>query len=73
MRRHFAALGKLALAQLYRETGRDAQWPSKGFIRNCPTVMSSTVPPGLAQIKLAEMYTAEGKTDDDAKKDLCAR
>ena len=60
-----AALGKLGLAQLYRATGRDAQAVAE--YNELAGGKSSTVPPGLAQIKLAEMYAAQGKNDDARK------
>ncbi len=60
-----AALGKLALAQLYRETGRDPQ--AEAEYKELAGGNASTVPPGLAQIKLAEMYSSQGKVDDARK------
>lgn len=57
-----AALGKLALAQLDHQTGRSDlavdlyQQLAKGH--------ATTVPPGLAQLQLAALYTSEGKTEE---------
>ena len=56
-----AALSKLALAQLYQQTGRDAQAIS--LYNELTKTNAVTVPGGLAQIQLSELYTAEGKTD----------
>ena len=56
-----AALAKLALAQLYQQTGRDAQ--ATTIYNELSNGKSNTVPPGLAQLQLAEMYSSEGKTE----------
>lgn len=56
-----AALGKFSLAQLYEQTGRDSQ--AVDLFNELSNGKASTVPPGLAQIQLAELYSAEGKTD----------
>jgi tetratricopeptide (TPR) repeat protein len=56
-----AALSKLALAQLYQQTGRDAQAVS--LYNELTKTDAATVPAGLAQIQLAELYEAEGKTE----------
>ena len=56
-----AALGKLALAQLYQQTGRDSQ--AIALYGELSKGHASTVPPGLAQIQLAELYNTEGKTE----------
>lgn len=60
-----SALGKLSLAQLYRQTGRDAQ--AAGLYDELAKGHANTVPPGMAKIELAEMYEAEGKKDDAKK------
>jgi tetratricopeptide (TPR) repeat protein len=60
-----AALAKLALAQLYRGTGRDSQ--AVALYQELSNGSADTVPPGMAQIQLAEMYESQGK-DADAKK-----
>ncbi len=56
-----AALGKVALAQLYQQTGRDSQ--AVDLYNELTKTNASSVPAGLAQIQLAEMYSAEGKQD----------
>jgi tetratricopeptide (TPR) repeat protein len=56
-----AALGKSALAELYQQTGQDAQ--AIDLYNQLIKGHAATVPPGLAQIQLAELYQAEGKTD----------
>lgn len=60
-----AALAKLALAQLYQQTGRDDQATS--LYNELSNGHAATVPPGLAQIQLAEMYQAQGKSDQARK------
>lgn len=60
-----AALGKLALAQLYRGSGREAQAVS--LYQELAKGDASTVSPGMAQIQLAEMYESQGKTDEARK------
>jgi tetratricopeptide (TPR) repeat protein len=60
-----AALGKLALAQLYRGSGREAQAVS--LYQELGKANANTVPPGMAQIQLAEMYESEGKVDEAKK------
>ncbi len=60
-----AALAKLALADLYRQTGRDAQ--AVELYNQLAAHPTSTVPAATAQISLAELYTAEGKTEDARK------
>ena len=56
-----AALGELALAQLYQQTGRDAQ--AADIYNKLSNGNTVTVPSGLAQLQLADMYSAEGKND----------
>ena len=56
-----AALGKLALAQLYGQTGRTDQ--AVALYQTLSKGSASTVPPGLAQLQLANLYTSQGKTD----------
>lgn len=60
-----ASLAKEALADLYHQTGRDAQAIDLYTqLTNHPT---DAVPAGLAQIQLAELYAAQGKTDQANK------
>jgi len=56
-----AALGKLALAQLYRQTGRDAQ--AIDLYNEIIAKPTTTVSAGTAQLQLAELYEGQGKAD----------
>jgi tetratricopeptide (TPR) repeat protein len=56
-----AALAKLSLAQLYRQTGRDSQ--AIDLYNELTAKPTSTVPAGLAQLQLAELYEAQGKPE----------
>lgn len=56
-----AALSKLALAQLYQQTGRDSE--AVKLYGELTKTNAATVPSGLAQIQLAELYQAEGKPE----------
>ncbi len=56
-----ASLGKLALAQLYRKTSRDAQ--AIDLYNQLTAKPTDEVPAGLAQLQLADLYTSEGKVD----------
>jgi lipopolysaccharide biosynthesis regulator YciM len=60
-----AGLGKMALAGLYRQTGRDAQ--AVDLYNELAKGNTVTVPAGLAQIQLAELYQSEGKTEEARK------
>lgn len=60
-----AALAKLALAQFYQGTGRDAQ--ATTLYEDLSKGHAATVPPGLARIQMAELYQAQGKTDQARK------
>ncbi len=55
-----ASLAKLALADLYHQTGRDPQ--AIDLYNQLTAKPTDAVPAGLAQIQLAELYAAEGKT-----------
>jgi len=55
-----AALAKLSLAQLYRQTGRDPQ--AIDIYNQLSAKPTTTVPAGLAQLQLAELYDSEGNT-----------
>ena len=56
-----AAVANLALADLYRQSGRDPQ--AIDLYNKLADKPTRTVPAATAQIALAELYTAEGKTD----------
>jgi tetratricopeptide (TPR) repeat protein len=56
-----AALGKAALAALYQQSGQDAK--AIDLYNQLIKGHAATVPPSLAQLQLAELYQAEGKTD----------
>jgi len=56
-----SALGKDALADLYQQTGQDAK--AIDIYNELSKGKSSTVPADLAQLQLAELYQAQGKTD----------
>jgi tetratricopeptide (TPR) repeat protein len=56
-----AALAKLALAQLYRQTGRAPQ--AIEIYNQLTAKPTTTVPPGLAQLQLAELYEGQGQPD----------
>jgi len=56
-----ASLAKLALAQLYRQTGRDAQ--AIEVYNDLTAHPSSAVPAGTAQLELAGLYEAENKPE----------
>jgi tetratricopeptide (TPR) repeat protein len=58
-------LAKIALAGLYRNTGRDAQ--AIDLYNQLSAKPTSTVPYGLARLQLADLYAAEGKTDEAKK------
>lgn len=60
-----AALAKLSLAQLYRQTGRDQQ--AIELYNQLDAKPTSTVPPGLAKLQLAELYESEGNTAEAKK------
>jgi len=56
-----AALAKLSLAQLYRQTGRDPQ--AIDLYNELTAKPTNTVPPGLAQLQLAELYESQSKPE----------
>lgn len=60
-----AALAKISLAQLYRQTGRDAD--AIAVYNELTAKPTSTVPAGLAQLQLAELYEAQGKPEQAKK------
>ena len=56
-----ASLAKLALAQLYRQTGRDQQ--AVDVYNDLTAHPSTSVPAGTAQLQLADLYEAENKPE----------
>jgi predicted negative regulator of RcsB-dependent stress response len=60
-----AGLAKIALAGLYRSTGRDQQ--AMDIYNQLTAKPTATVPAGLAQLQLADLYTSEGKTEEAKK------
>ena len=63
--RNIANLANDALAQLYRQTGRDAQ--AIAIYNEMIAKPSDTVPAGLTQLHLAELYKAENKPEEAKK------
>jgi predicted negative regulator of RcsB-dependent stress response len=57
-----SALGRMALAGLDEQTGRNAQ--AEELLEKIGKGHATTVPPYLAQIQLGELYQSEGKTAD---------
>lgn len=57
-----AALGKSALAGLYQQMGRNAD--AEKVLDELGKGGAATVPPFFAQIRLGDLYQAEGKTAD---------
>jgi tetratricopeptide (TPR) repeat protein len=60
-----AALAKLSLADLYRQTGRDSQ--AVALYQDLAAKPVSTVPAGVAQLQLAELYQSENKPEEARK------
>jgi tetratricopeptide (TPR) repeat protein len=56
-----ASLGKLALAQLYRQTGRTPQ--AIELYNQLTAKPTTSVPAGTAQLQLAELYESQGQAD----------
>jgi predicted negative regulator of RcsB-dependent stress response len=56
-----ASLAKLGLAQLYRQTGRDAQ--AVEIYNDLTAHPSTAVPAGTAQLQLADLYEAQNKPE----------
>jgi tetratricopeptide (TPR) repeat protein len=63
--RQLASLAKEALADLYHQSGRDAQ--AIELYQQLTHHPTDAVPAGLAQIELAELYASEGKTEQANK------
>lgn len=60
-----ASLAKFALAQLYHNTGRDAQ--AIDLYNQLSAKPTDTVPYGLSQLTLADLYNSEGKPEEAKK------
>ena len=56
-----SSLAKLAMAQLYRQTGRDQQ--AIDLYNDLTAHPTSSVPAGTAQLQLADLYEAENKPE----------
>lgn len=63
--KELASLAKFALADLYRQTGRDAQ--AVDLYNQLAAKPTDAIPAGLAQLQLAEVYTTQGKLDQAHK------
>ena len=63
--RDLASLGKLALAQLYRQTGRNQQ--AIDLYHELTAKPSPTVPAGTAQLQLAELYESMNQPEQAKK------
>ena len=59
--RNLANLAKIALADLYHQTGRDSE--AVDLLNAVAAKPSETVTAGMAQLNLAGMYASEGKLD----------
>jgi len=59
--RNLSNLAKIALAGLYRQTGREAQ--AIDLYNQVAARPSTTVPAAVAQLALADLYSATGKQD----------
>jgi tetratricopeptide (TPR) repeat protein len=57
---NLAALAKFALAQLYRDSGRNDQ--AIDLYKDLMKKPTTTIPAGLAQLQLADLYQSEGNT-----------
>jgi tetratricopeptide (TPR) repeat protein len=57
-----AALAKLALAQMYRQTGRNQQ--AIEIYNELTAKPTATVSAGMAQLQLADLYASAGKTEE---------
>ncbi len=63
--RDISSLGKLALAQLYRQTGRTQQ--AIDLYNELAAKPSNTVPAGTAQLQLAELYESQNQPEQARK------
>jgi predicted negative regulator of RcsB-dependent stress response len=62
---NLASLAKMALAQMYHSTGRDPQ--AIDLYNQLIAKPTDSVPSGIAQLQLADVYTAEGQADKAKK------
>ena len=62
---NLAALAKFALAELDRNSGRDPE--AIDLYNQLAAKPTTTIPAGLAQLQLADLYQSEGKTDEAKK------
>jgi len=60
-----SALGKMALAEVYQQTSRDAQ--AIDLYNELVKANAATVPANTAKLQLAELYESEGKTAEARK------
>lgn len=60
-----SALGKMALAEVYQQTNRDAQ--AIDLYNELAKSDATTVPANTAKLQLAELYESEGKTAEARK------
>ena len=60
-----ASLSKLALAQLYRQTGRDSQ--AIDLYNELAAKPTNAVPAGIAKLQLADLYESENKPEQARK------
>ena len=58
-------LAKLALAQMYRQTARDAQ--AVDLYNQIAAKPSTSVPAGVAKLQLADLYMGENKPEEARK------
>ena len=63
--KEIASLAKFALADLYRQTGRDAQ--AIDLYNELTAKPTDSVPAANAQLQLADIYTSQGKLDQAHK------
>ncbi len=63
--RDLGDLAKLALAQMYRQTARDAQ--AVDLYNQIAAKPSTSVPAGVAKLQLADLYMGENKPDQARK------
>ena len=63
--RDLSDLAKLALAQMYRQTARDAQ--AVDLYNQIAAKPSTSVPAGVAKLQLADLYMGQNKAEDARK------